>query len=538
MIIISLVISIGNADRPRMYSNGIFLEPAGSLYIYDGTDKMQIHVERPFPINEFTNRTQFARCYCFSQTKPYNTTKCQNKASTMFTQHYRNALNNQLRIMTNSINTNSTRTKRGIIDYLPLLISGGNLVWNIEQETEITDIRHIAINNADNLSKITEALQDTNSKLMVAHTQYEENFKTLAEDICRNSERSWNDSMKTKAELAVKSYFQEVETEALELMEGEIPRTIEYLNLFNGICRKSCKHINIDKCHEYCEDILRKLPADMEPVFQGISISEHASYVKFEIIFPRLVSAPKPQFKTMTFGTLIKNNMKTTKIVPRLERFAAELNQSMVEIETSSCMQSRKIQLCPPNSINQYTCLEDSKFCQYTTIPSEAACTYTHTITGVAIYTMGNASLHNPITFKDIEHESVRWDGIRFVYSDVEKMIIQCPDGKEIIVPARQTTQIINVTIQSQIYDIPDPQDIMTPMQLMALNLEHKALINQVQTDQRSAHEIETRNISIIVCLMICMFAAGCITMMWKNKRDNYKRKELAHHVNLLKPQI
>ena len=517
----------------QLYDNGILLEETGKLYLSHGKVTFDVFVERPIPIEAFSN-LEYKDCLCYF-TEKFNKTSCKTTARNLFVNHIRKAYNKTILNLHEETERLGYRSRRAPS---PSILMGLlNFGWNAYQEREIYNLRHIALDNSYSIIKLATEMKNFNNALIVQNKKMYENFHKLDIEICERSMSSWEDLMMTKAELTIQNYLVEVEHEVISFMEGSIPKRLEYIHLYTGLCIKSCHQINMFQCQTYCKRMMQRLPVDMAPILRRVEVHESGLVIVFSITLPSLTLEPKTLYRTKPFGIILTMNDTTVKRTPVVTKYAAQItNNTTLEIDESNCQMGRRDLVCDQNAMRINSCLRKPEHCQYNWEVSDQHCTVAYATAGVAIYSLNTVAVHNPVTLKEVGNERNKWQGMMFIPCEEDELKVNCNLHEVITIPAVIKPINISVTITSYEYAPITFNHSQANIQLATFKLDINKNLDSIIQIQKESHKASHLNDWLIIVALVTAIGFGAIVTIVIYRKFNSRNFGFQQELNRLRP--
>ena len=492
------------ASAIHLFDNGVLLEEMGNLYLTHDHVEYNVHINRPFPYKQFNN-LQFDKCQCDSTTIDFS---CPLYTKLQYSSQIRYAYEKQIKQLETEANKlgYQTRHRRGAFG----LIAGlANFGFNLYQEKEIHDLQSVALKNAQSASRLADGILDNRQAIKVLHDGVESDIKNLDAELCQSSQDLWKQMMRDRATEITEQYLSQIEQEVVSFMEGNLPLKIEYINLFHGLCLKSCAGITATDCETYCTNRINHLPVEMSPRFQTLHISKTGAIISVNFKLPKLKLTPKQLYKTKPFGILMDTDHGVMKRTPQLSQFAADFSDNFMEINEKHCIVGFTDLICTYASINFESCLKDTDHCSYNIRPSTLACTFTYTDDGLAVFALQPAFIQNSITMKAIGTKHSKWTGLKFIQSSAEDQQVRCARDQTIDVPSYASAENITVNIINQF--LPSQNISIHHILPKAIQLAFNSKLDSVKDNEKYAHDILHRNNWILISGLIIVFFLGII---------------------------
>ena len=527
-------------DAIELYSSGVALEPIGDTYLFNGHTTFEIWVNVPRPAKQF-KQLQFNNCLCFSMLSDdvkYDSDNCTNHVKDMFQTQLDLSWNQSLQFIEEHMENTGYRGRRdmsGLSNGLSLIFDLIDFGWNIKQDYQITQLKKVTMKNAESIGLLAEALKTTQEIISIQINHVYEDMKHLDQKICQTAEMLWGMEMETKAEMVMQSFWLSVEQQAAALMKGNIPYTLEYINIFLGACRNTCSALTAKSCRKYCRKLLQDLPPNYSPTLLGVYPNHDSVYISFAIELPVLTVEPRPLMSINTFGVIVTDDGETFKRSPVLNNFAVDITpNTTLELDDSSCESNRKNLICPTSAIDFNSCLNNFGFCRFRQIPTERTCTYQELTRGVAIFAEKPVSVKNPIKIYEVGHEQPEWTGVKFVQSEEQELIVDCY-GNRITIPAHNDVIKINVTIRSFDVNFQDFEFNQEVFQIVEIERHFEDDLEKIRQNSIDVLELNSNNWWMIIGFIAALTLGAAIAttvFCYISKRQQSFSREL----NMFRP--
>ena len=524
------VIFIRLVSSLHLFDSGVLLERKGNLYLSHDHVKYNVHVNRPLPLEQIEKLT-FADCSNCSEDTPHPVV-CQQYAQIKFHALVRKYYQNKITELERDANNLGYRTRRSLFGLLGGLANFG---WNTFQEKEIKDLKHITLQNADSSSQLADGITENQQAISVLNKSLYKNLQNLDQQICQNSIHQWERIMNNQAENIITHFLTEIEEEVISIIEGSLPHKMEYMNLYRGLCLKSCSEIEAIQCAEYCSRMISHLPIEMTPQFSLLTIHEGGVIITFEAKLPRLTLPPEQLFTSRVFGIPVQTEQGLVKRMPSISKYVASFsNETFLEIEDRHCKIGRNDIVCEYAAVKVDSCLEDIQNCAFTWRPTHSSCTHMYTNNGVAVYALEKASVKNALSFREVGNVRTEWSGLRFIPSEDDDLEIHCGNKRVIDLPSQAIPVNINVTIISY---VPVMENVtFAHANIHPVQLEFNQNFENIKHNQKQAHETISRNNWIIIAALITTFLLGIIITIVMTKKVKSQKTDLLRELERIKP--
>ena len=413
----------------RIFENGVVLERSGNLYINNEKSTFIVNVHRQI------SKTALERSnigHCANQN---------NETSLVPSVDIWTKVCDSLKRETQNLwFRNLTRNKRS---FLGLLLGSADFAWDALQQHQINDLRHLALESAKTADTLSKVVLENRNELTVQNEFLNHNLDRIEKEICSSNVAIKNMLIENHADEIAQTFLSQVESEIASLIEGTIPTTLQYINLFNGICRRSCSEIDEEECRNYCEILLSDLPSDFKPSLLKFIVAIDGVVIKVRFILPRIKRSSSPLYAANSLAIIKpaqKHRIKESVIIPE---FASEIDNTIISLIHHRCEHTRANLICPQNALIRPSCLEDAT-CQTISRSTHDRCTYTYTKSGAVLSSLGNVSLAE---FEDNQIKPDPLTGLFYIQSSNFDKTISCA-GQILIVPALHTPITINVTFE------------------------------------------------------------------------------------------
>ena len=514
--------------------NGLLLEPAGTMYIFGQFATFNIHIERDLPLEQLL-KMDFENCPCYDI--PQNSEQsCATRTKYRFRKTVYEKLNSTLNELIRESEELGYTQKRSVSS---MLLGFINVGWNSYQEIEITNLRKIALKSSSSIKKIAESIRDLDQQVHVINENVYEDITRLDQKICRESRANLLNSMNFHASEIISSFLQQVDNEIACFIEKTVPKRLEYIHLFKGICLKTCKDLSESICVKFCQELFSNLPTDFTPNLKSITTEATGLVYQIDITIPVLTNVIKELHRVKAFGIIQTINNISYRKIPDVQQFAISSdNTTLSEIDTRSCYKVRKNMLCTADAFIEESCLSDESYCKYNWQKTRKTCTWRYTQAGVALFTKTSALVKEPAAISINKPETLS-PGIHFVKSKNSNLEIHCTKTENIMVPAMKEIQNISVTILQKIPDLIQPKWEHKPIPLHLVNLNYTIqkrmdeILEEHNTlsDTSMKHRILSFSIAICSIISISILIYSCIT--------SYKKITLLKsEINRLRPML
>ena len=517
-----------------LHNNDLLLEPEGAMYIFGKFAKFNVHVRRDLPMIQML-KLDFDDCPCYDNPFSKNSTKCSTYTDDKFRDTVIAKLNTTLEDLLNESAELGYQRKRSASSMLLRFL---NIGWNTFQEKEITDLRTVALKSASSIKKIAGAINNLNQEIHVVNRNIYKDLQTLDNKICQESKSNWINIMELHATEITNTYLQQIENEIISFMERSIPKRLEYIHLFKGICFSTCKDLQESQCVRFCKHLLMNLPSEFAPVLKHITTEYAGLILKLEIKIPVITNIIEGLYKIKPFGTIVKIAGISYRKTPNVEKYAiATTNTTLAEISGNLCHHLRQDLLCSVNAIQDETCLSNEINCNYDWKRTNKTCTYRYTEDGVALFTKSQALLKSSTIISITKKENILAEGVHFVKSDKFVQEIHCSKKENIVVRALTNPRYINVTILQKELDIFTPKWSRQPTQFHILNL-NSTIKQQMDLIIKETEEMSTTSlIHKVATFILAVFATIGILASFVMAFKLYKRiTHMKSEINQLRP--
>ena len=516
----------------HVYDIGVVTEERGRIFVYEEWETYQIIIDRPRPANQFAS-LKFQNCLCL-RGKDIDDNNCASKTKTKFMDQLENEFRKNMEQMVKSIELANGKRKRKSTNPFSMLMGVINFGWNLINQNDVNHLKKVALKNSDSITDIAKGIVDTRKMIKVQNEEIYKNINNLDDQICHQNEKIWFAIAENKVEEILQHYWETIEKETVDFMQGNIPQRLEYFNLVHGICRKSCLQLEEETCSQYCKEILHDLPEEMAPMLLGVQPHNNGIHIIIQISMPTLSDQAKTLFKIHNFGIIETNNDMKWRKKCILPEYAIEMsNDTALELDENDCLKYKNNFICPEESLYFDSCLSNRQFCRYRRNPTTKNCVYSRLAHGVAIYADKNVSIINPIKMHEIGHERPKWNGLRFVQSEEEELTINC-GLQQILIPSIESVKNLTIKMVETEHELKKDEETHETIQHKEIKSLFEEEYENIKQKQSASHQELKFQYWITIGAFAAVFSAGAVTMgiavYYLNKRTSSIDKEMNKH--------
>lgn len=472
-LLLATFASIGYGDE--LLSGGVSLEAMGKLYLSKQQARHIIEIVRSAPTAPYENlslakcsknkceehfsRDRSARKECDENRSEIRLNALKDSIKTEFQERLTriNAEANLLKqdfqerkrrsnIVENGLS--GLREKRDIIAGASILSSVLNFSMKVINNIQIRNLKKLTLHTGNRITELESALKNSMSSVSVAINNTYSAISELEERVCLKSNEQFQVAMHSIAAQATENFLEQIEREIAELATGNIPPTIEYLQLWRSGCyAATCGAMSEAHCTSFCKNLLYDIPREIRPKLLGSFLDSDAIHIVIEIQYPVIMAEPSTLHKVNSFGIVKKVDNEYITTAAQLSPYATSIGGRLFSLNRFECFSSRgALMVCQNSALSSNTCLSDISKCPTKSWYSEAPCTYAYTKDGVVVYAAEQAEHRIRSVASDLARKRDLFSGMRFFPATNKSQEITCGP---LLIPIKMTDQIVseNMTI-------------------------------------------------------------------------------------------
>ena len=515
MSLLKFVVLVVCVRTLHILHNGVIFERTGKMFLNQGSIPFIINVHRKVPKKAL---------------ETVNLSNCPHKSnvSAIDSIDFTSAVMNLLQLEAQDLWFRGyTRNKRS---FLGLILGTADFAWDALQQRQINDLKHLALESAKTADTLSKVVLENRNELTVMNEYMNHNFDSVRNAICRSSAAMRDDIIHTHAEEVAQNFLSQVESELATIIEGNIPTTLQYINLFSGICRRSCSELEKIQCMEYCKSLLSDMPSNMKPTLLKFIVGIDGVAIKLRLVLPNIQKNPKLLFTTYAVAIIKHPDTKPTKETANIPRFLIKIDDFYISVRSELCEDTRHNMICPNAALILPSCFDDCT-CPTFERKTHDRCEYTYTSTGVVVSALGNVTV---TTADETLPQAVPslTSGLFYISSSNKTQTISC-EGQTILLPALKHIVTVNVTFET--VDTSLPFDVIEPLNI-SHHIQH---FSKTIKELKSDHELLAKRtfhgsllLTGLIMFMLIIIIGLIIYIMIRFRSQNESMRSM--HNNLL----
>ena len=343
---------------------------------------------------------------------------------------------------------NGLRGKRDIFAGASILSSVLNFSMKVINNVQIRNLKKLTLHTGNRITELEEALKNSMSSVSVAINNTYSAITELEERVCLKSNEQFQVAMHSIASQATENFLEQVEREIAELATGNIPPTLEFLQLWRSGCyAATCGAMSDAHCTTFCKELLYDIPREIRPKLLGSFLDSEAIHIIIELTYPVIMAEPSVLHKVTSFGIVEKIETEYVTTAAVLSPYATSIAGRLFSINRFECFSSRgALMVCRNSALSSNTCLSDISKCPTRSWFTEAPCTYAYTQDGVVVYAAEKAEHRIRSAASDLARKRDFFSGMQFFPATNKSQEITCGP---LLIPIKMTDQVIskNMTI-------------------------------------------------------------------------------------------
>ena len=163
----------------------------------------------------------------------------------------------------------------------------------------------------------------------------------LEERFCLKSNEKVQVAMHFIAAQATESFLEQIETEIAEVATGNIPPTIEYLQLWRSVCyAAACGAMSEAHCSSFCKNLLYDIPREIRPKLLGSFLDSDATHIIVELQY-LVIMAEASTLQVNSFGIVKKVDNEYIITAAQLSLYATSIGARLFSLNRFECFSSR-----------------------------------------------------------------------------------------------------------------------------------------------------------------------------------------------------
>ena len=183
----------------------------------------------------------------------------------------------------------------------------GCVYWNHQQDNKIQSLATIAAENSDNIAFIGNQIRQNKKAILVEHEMNMQNFKTLDQKVCQQTERNQVYTIELIMEQVIYTFIEETEEELYDLLDSRLPNKRIYHNIFRASCEATTMEIAKMQQIEYCNLLVRGLPEAYTPDITKLTYNMEGLHIHTVMTIPIIVRPAMPLYRIYNTGKVIKS---------------------------------------------------------------------------------------------------------------------------------------------------------------------------------------------------------------------------------------
>ena len=511
---------------------GLLLEQdENSLFLTRRKHEHNFIIHRPLPFNTFTQADlkdcRPSKCRTDADSENYNKRECTSERPQQRLELFKQKLQSSFDKRVTQLSAEIDRLRqRRTLGLGTILYGATSLGLKIANTKAIIDLRKVSLHQTRRIDELQKAFKRNNAQVELAINQTYDVINDLSGKICNVGNAMAEHATEAAALDQVDRYLAEVESEVIELMSAEMPKTLEYMCIFTNACLASCSSLPEVECKDYCAGLFKQTPETVAPEFAGIQLGKNELTIHFKMTFPEITTSRLPLFKVKSFGLIHQSEERLIANIPEVSKAATSIGGQYKEIELTGCNRAKNL-VCDYAAIKHLSCLNDPATCTIARFETKAKCTYAYTSAGLVVNAMDYAEHRVKTSTTSFSRRVNRFTGYRHFIASNSDEEIAC--GNDLLIPVPKTTRVVEDNVELTSSSIKSDFRFKLEVEAMKLDLRANATF-RLENDFMETESLleETRLIggaSITFCFALVIVVSLLLTRGIITVRRNLKKE-------------